>query len=268
MNHLFKELAPISSPAWGQIEEEARRTLHHFLAGRRLVELTGPHGYGHSAVALGAVDLRAQEGKTAISVRKVQPVLELRTSFRIPRSSLEAIERGASDPELGPVVEAARQAAVAEDHVVFNGLAAAGIGGIGTASPFDPLPLPEDYGKYPALVARAVAQLRDAGVGGPFGLALGPRGYTGVIETTEHGGYPVLEHLRVILGGPVVWAPAVDGAVVVSQRGGDFEISAGLDFSIGYSGHDSDGVDLYLEETLAVVVKTSEAAISLAHQSS
>ncbi len=59
---------------------------------------------------------------------------------------------------------------------------------------------------------------------GPYAIALGPRCYTGVVETTERGGYPVFEHLRMILGGPVVWAPAVDGAVVLSQRGGDFEL--------------------------------------------
>ena len=33
------------------------------------------------------------------------------------------------------------------------------------------------------------------GIDGPYGLALGPDGYTGVIETTEHGGYPVFDHL-------------------------------------------------------------------------
>jgi len=55
-----------------------------------------------------------------------------------------------------------------------------------------------------------------------------------VIETTEHGGYPVFEHLRQILGGSVVWAPAVDGAIVLSGRGGDYEMTVGEDFSVGY----------------------------------
>ena len=71
-----------------------------------------------------------------------------------------------------------------------------------------------------------------------------------MIETTEHGGYPVLEHLRLIVGGPVVWAPAVDGAVVLSQRGDDFELVVGQDLSIGYTDHDADSVGLYLEESI------------------
>ena len=87
-----------------------------------------------------------------------------------------------------------------------------------------------------------------------------------MIETTEHGGYPVFEHLKMILGGPVVWAPAVDGAVVLSQRGGDFELVIGQDFSIGYRGAtDTDRRQLYLEESLAVRINSPEAAVRLAY---
>ena len=53
------------------------------------------------------------------------------------------------------------------------------------------------------------------------------------METAEHGGWPLLDHLRKILDGPIVWAPGVDGAVVLSQRGGDFVFDCGEDLSIG-----------------------------------
>ena len=125
----------------------------------------------------------------------------------------------------------------------------------------------DDYRQYPGVVARAVALLRGAGVGGPYAIGLGPRCYTGVIETTEHGGYPVLEHIRLILGGPVVWAPAVDGAVVVSQRGDDFRLVGGEDFAIGYAGHDGDAVRLYLEESFTFEVIEPRAAVSLVYPS-
>src|SRR5262249_9712336 len=147
----------------------------------------------------------------------------------------------------------------------FNGFADAGVVGIVEASPHEAVELSDDYSTYPTSVAKAVALLRAAGVDGPFGIALGPRCYTGVIETTEHGGYPLLEHLRMILGGPVVWAPAVDGAVVLSMRGGDFELSLGQDLAIGYATHDAATVGLYLEESLAFRVITPEAAVHLAY---
>ena len=89
--------------------------------------------------------------------------------------------------------------------------------------------------------------------------------YRGVIERTEQGGYPLLEHLRLILEGPVVWAPAVDGAVVLSQRGGDFELTVGQDFSIGYLSHDAVSVQLYLEESFTFQVIEPRAAVHLAY---
>jgi uncharacterized linocin/CFP29 family protein len=102
-------------------------------------------------------------------------------------------------------------------------------------------------------------------VAGPYAIALGARCFTGVTETTEHGGYPVFEHLRRILDGPVVWAPGVDGAVVLSQRGGDFELTVGEDFSVGYRSSTAASVDLYVEESLTFRVNTPEASVHLAY---
>ena len=44
MNNLHRELAPISDAAWAQIEEETKRTLKRYLAGRRVVDVQGPAG--------------------------------------------------------------------------------------------------------------------------------------------------------------------------------------------------------------------------------
>ena len=114
---------------------------------------------------------------------------------------------------------AARRIAVAENIAVFHGWPEAGIVGIAGATAHEPITLGTAYASYPGHVAKAVETLLEAGVSGPYGLALGPQEYTGVVETTEHGGLVVLDHLRQILGGPIVWAPGVDGAVVVSMRG-------------------------------------------------
>ena len=134
------------------------------------------------------------------------------------------------------------------------------------ASPHEPVAIGDDYSRYPEHVARAVAVLRAADVAGPYAIALGARCFTGVTETTEHGGYPVFEHLQQILGGPVIWAPAVDGALVLSQRGGDFELTVGQDFSIGYLSSDAVSVDLYIEESVSFRVNTPGAAVHLAYQ--
>lgn len=265
MNHLFHDLAPISDAAWSEINEEATRTLKHFLAARKLVDLDGPLGYDASAVSLGRLEALADQpgDGVAASRRSILPLVELARPFVLQRSELESIDRGACDADLDPVVDAAKALALTEDRIVFEGYESAGIKGIGTASPHTPIALSEDFNRYPNHVAAAVAVLQEAGIDGPFALALGPRCYAGVIETTEKGGYPVLQHLGLILGGPVIWAPAVDGAIVLSQRGDDFELTIGQDTSIAYRSHDADTVTLELRESLAFLACTPEAAIAL-----
>jgi uncharacterized linocin/CFP29 family protein len=263
-DHLRRSLAPVSDSAWEQIDAEASRTLRSFIAGRAIVDFAGPKGWSHSAENLGRTSAPARgDGGVITAVREVQPMAEIRKSFELSLTELDRADRGAEDLELSPVVDAAREAALAEDRSVFDGLASAGIRGIAGASAHEPLRIGDDYDRYPAVVASAVANLRRAGIGGPYAIALGPRCYTGVIETTEYGGYPVLEHMKLILGGAVLWAPAVDGAVVVSTRGGDFEFVSGQDFSIGFNRQAEDTVELYLEESFTFKVIEPRAGIAL-----
>lgn len=265
MNHLFRELAPITDAAWREIDTEAKRSLENFLAARRLVDFTGPAGWEEAAVTLGTVDRLGEAIVPGVSAakRKVQTYVELRASFTLQRAELDAIERGHVSPNLDPVVEAARNIATAEDKAIFHGYPAGDIVGIAEASPHAPVSLGDDFASYPTWAAAAVATLRDAGVEGPYGIALGPRCYAGILETTQDGGYPVLERLRLILGGPVVYAPAVDGAVVLSMRGDDFELYSGEDFSIGFESADRETVDLFIEESLTFHVHAAEAAVAL-----
>jgi uncharacterized linocin/CFP29 family protein len=51
--------------------------------------------------------------------------------------------------------------------------------------------------------------------------------------------------------------------VVVARRGGDFELTVGQDWSIGYKGHDKENVDLYLTESFTFRVLEPAAACEL-----
>ncbi|HZQ28566.1 MAG TPA: family 1 encapsulin nanocompartment shell protein [Acidimicrobiales bacterium] len=267
-DHLRRQLAPVGEPAWSAIETEAGRTLRHFLSARPVVDVEGPAGWDHSAQNLGRVDVLPGASVEGVEARRrrVLPLVELRTPFTVSRDEIDAIERGAA-PDLQAVTAAARQAAMAEDRAVFDGMTAAGIRGVAECSPHAPLPISDDYDHYAGTVARAVALLRREGVGGPYAIVLGPRCYTGVVETTEHGGYPLLEHIRLILGGPVIWGPSVDGALVVSLRGGDYVLTLGQDFAVGYNAHTATEVELYLEETFAFEVQDPTAAVALRYLS-
>jgi uncharacterized linocin/CFP29 family protein len=265
MNHLLRDLAPVSDAGWELLDDEARERLSPSLAARRLVDFSGPHGWRRSATNLGrieAVDSPDGGGVTAAQ-RRVMPLVELRAEFTVSRAELADNDRGAVDADLEALDEAAQRIAIAENVAVFHGWAKAGIAGLAEASPVKSKPLGGSAEDYPRSVAGAVEALREVGVEGPYGLALGPDEHTRVIETAEHGGYPLFDHLAKILEGPIVWAPGVKGAVVLSLRGGDFLFESGQDLAIGYSHHDAEAVHLYLEESFSFVVATPEAAAPL-----
>jgi uncharacterized linocin/CFP29 family protein len=265
VSHLLREHAPISEAGWSVIDDEARERLTPGLAARRLIDFAGPHGWEHSATNVGRIRALADtpfDGVVAAQ-RRVLELVELRAAFRVSRTELRDADRGARDVDLDALDEAAHRIATAENIAVFHGWEGAGIVGVAQASPHDAITLGEDCSRYPRHVAVAIEALLGAGIEGPYGLALGPEAHTRVLETSEHGGYPLLDHLRKILGGPLVWAPGVRGAVVVSLRGGDFLFDSGEDLSVGYESHDADAVQLYLEESFSFRVATPEAAVEL-----
>jgi len=264
MNNLYRELAPISDAAWGDIEEEARRTFEQHVAARRVVDLKGPDGSTLASVNTGhltGVDAPA-DGVIA-HLRQAQPLVRLRVPFTVGRADVDDVERGAQDADWQPVKDAAKKIAFAEDRAVFEGYQAAGIAGIRQSTSNPVLTLPAEVRDYPDAVSQAVSALRLAGVGGPFSLLLSADAYTMVSETSDHG-YPVREHIARVIDGDIIWAPAIDGAFLPTGRGGDYELRLGQDLSIGYLSHDADTVQLYFQESLTFAVYTTEAIVSLA----
>jgi uncharacterized linocin/CFP29 family protein len=264
MNHLLRAHAPVSDSAWDLLDQEARDRLAPALAARKLVDFSGPHGWEYSATNLGrTTPLESSPGEGVSAHRRsVLPLVELRADFELARSELRDADRGADDADLAALDAAAQRIARAENVAVFHGLAGASVG-IAEASPHDQMELGEAADAYPRKVAGAVERLLCSGIAGPYGLALGREQYRRVVETAEHGGYPLLDHLRKILEGPIVWAPGVNGAIVLSVRGDDFKLACGQDLAIGYESHDDQLVRMYIEESFSFHVATPEAAVAL-----
>jgi uncharacterized linocin/CFP29 family protein len=222
MNNLHRELAPVSAAAWAGIEEEAKRTFALHAAARKTVDVTGP------------------DGNTLAGV--------------------DSVDRGSQDPDWQPVKDAAKKIAFAEDRAVFDGYPQAKITGVGPASSNPGLSLPAEVKDYPDVISKALSELRLAGVAGPYSLLLSADAYTAVSETSDHG-YPIREHLARLLDGDIIWAPAIDGALLLSGRGGDYELRLGQDLSIGYLSHDAERVELYFVETFTFLAYTTEASV-------
>ena len=263
MNNLYRELAPITEAAWAEIETEATRTFKRHIAGRRVVDVSDPGGPVTAAVSTGHLRRRrAARRRRDRPLRESKPLVRLRVPFTVARTDVDDVERGSQDSDWDPVKEAAKKLAFAEDRAIFEGYEAA----VDRRHPQDELQPRARAARRPAGDPRrhpqALSELRLAGVDGPYSVLLSADVYTKVSETTDHG-YPIREHLNRLVDGEIIWAPAIDGAFVLSTRGGDFDLQLGTDVSIGYLSHDADTVELYLQETLTFLAYTAEASVAL-----
>jgi len=262
-NNLYRDLAPVTDLAWAEIELEATRTFKRHIAGRRVVDVSEPGGPLTAAVSTGRlVDVQAPTDGVEAHLRASNPLVRLRVPFTLSRAEIDDVERGSSDSDWDPVKEAAKKLAFVEDRAIFEGYAAASIEGIRSASSNKPLKLPQNPREIPEIITQALSELRLAGVDGPYSVLLAADIYTKVSETTEHG-YPILEHINRLVTGDIIWAPAIDGAFVLTTRGGDFDLQLGTDVAIGYTSHDAENVQLYLQETMTFLCYTAEASVCL-----
>src|SRR5262245_12745340 len=132
MDLLKRELAPIVDEAWGEIDLEAKRVLKLNLAGRKLVDFDGPHGWEYAGVNTGQLKLLKTPPEPGVfaGLRIVQPLFEVRVPFELSIMDLDTVPRGAKNIDLDPVVAAAEKLSRAEDDAIFNGLTAGGMTGI------------------------------------------------------------------------------------------------------------------------------------------
>jgi len=117
---------------------------------------------------------------------------------------------------------------------------------------------------WPRALTAAKEVLRLAGVNGPYALAAGLEAYAELAATGDDG-YPLRKRIEEnVLDSEIIWAPAVKGgAVLMSTRGGDYELTVGQDLSIGYAANDRKTVELYLTESFTFRVLEDKAAILL-----
>jgi uncharacterized linocin/CFP29 family protein len=265
MNHLMRHLAPITPETWETLDGEARARLQPVLGARTLVDFAGPLGWEYSAINIGRVTepVDGPVAGTTVRRRVVLPLAEVRAAFSLAREELDVTARGATDTDLTALDEAAVRLAELENGAIVNGSEALGIRGIVPSSPHPPIGRGDGPAQLPRHVASAIEVLSRAGVGGPYGLAVDSAIWVDALGGNDAGGQPLRTHVESALGGPIVWTPGIEGAVVVSLRGGDFSLGVGEDISLGYLSHTADEVELYLEESFSFGVATPEAAIAI-----
>jgi len=264
MDILRKALAPVTDEAWQEIEDQARSTLKGNLSARSVVEFSGPHGWELGAVNLGRVRIPAGQPKTGVQwgLREVLPLMEIRMPFSLELMELDSVSRGAKDPDLEAVANAAEKAAGFEEKAVYYGFKPAGIEGIAPSSPHKALRLGKSATSYQATIENAVVTIEKEGIGGPYDLILGSAPFE-ILMAGDQRGFPLKRRIEEVTGGAIRWSPAFKGGLVISRRGGDYEFALGQDFSIGYSRHGGTEVDLYITESFTFRVIEPRAAVEL-----
>ncbi len=261
---LKRSLAPLTDEAWQEIDATAATILKAQLTARTLVDFSGPHGWKFAAVNLGRIDIPNGGGDENVpwGVRTVLPLVEVRLPVVLPQLELDNASRGCADVDLAPLEEAARRVAHFEDAAVYTGFEPGGIRGIVQQAAHKPVKLPDNPELYPKAVAQGLKELRLAGVPGPYSLVLGIDAYAGLIQAGK-GGFPPVRIICDMLGGDILATQVLQGGVLLSTAGGDFELAVGQDLAIGYASHDRNEVELFLTESFTFRVLRPEAAVEL-----
>ncbi|HPL92564.1 MAG TPA: family 1 encapsulin nanocompartment shell protein [Treponemataceae bacterium] len=262
MNMLRTGFAPISPAAWGEINALVTETLTANLAARKFCDVSGPHGINFAAVPEGRIEVPANQKKDEVrfGVHRVLPLVESRVSFSVNIWELDNIDRGAKDADLDSVVEAAQKIAAFEDGAVFNGFKPAGIVGLNDAVKAEkPVTLTLDRDTLVDGISEGLLRLRKEGIGGGANLVVNPVLWKFLAHVVPGGSLASI--VRKQIGGKIIYSEAVNGALLVADRQGDLELSIGQDFAIGYEGHDSQKVDLFITESFTFRVIAPEAVV-------
>ncbi len=254
MDLLKKQLAPITDEAWEEINDQAKEVFTSDLSVRKFADVDGPHGLDMGAIPVGRVAIpKNQESKDLLyGIQQVQPLIEIRSAFKLELWELDNIERGAADIDLEPLEKAARKLAAFEENTIYDGLKNANIKGLKNSSEHQPLKFPDAPSGIMNTITSAVTKLKTASIEGPYSLVLDADKWE--IIASNVNGYPLRFRLEKLLGGSIILAPNLKGAILVSERGGDLKLTLGQDISIGYEAHDRNEVQLYFTEAFTFQV--------------
>jgi uncharacterized linocin/CFP29 family protein len=246
MDILKKSLAPVTDKAWEEIIKRTRQILNTRLTARKFVDIDGPNGMELGGVSTGRLIIPDNHSENGINfgIREMLPMVEIRRPFELELWELDNIERGAKNIDLSSLDEAASEIAQFEENAIYEGFAPGGIKGLRDSAGTGPVKLPVNTNDFLKEIGHHIIQLQKNAVEGPYTLIITEPEWLNLIKLSE--GYPVQLHLKEILGGQVIIKQSNRYSFLVSERGGDFELVLGQDVSIGYNGHDTKTVKLYL----------------------
>ena len=214
-----REDAPIEAATWKLLDDAMVRAAKSQIAGRRVLPIEGPYGFGLKLIPMG--DYAVEDGiigSTAI------PLTMIRTEFSLAKRDLAAYERDHLILDTTPAECAAMDAAAKEDRIIFSGIS--GIPGLLNAEGAGSMTLTkwDKIGTAADQIIDAVTKLDGAGFHGPYSLALAPAQFNLLLRRYPQGDGTELDHIKSIVTEGVVKAPALKKGGVLLASGSQYRI--------------------------------------------
>ncbi|MGS0971710.1 MAG: family 1 encapsulin nanocompartment shell protein [Candidatus Izemoplasmataceae bacterium] len=242
MDLFKKNLAPIATDAWEEIEERADEVIKATLSARKVLFVNGPLGLQKHAVSTGKLDIINTKKDVTAGLYQVKPLLETRIKFALSRWELDNVLRGATDVELSPLEDAVKEIALYEEETIYNGNKEANIQGLTqlAATSFE---VNNDASAILEAIASGVLTLQDAFAKGGYNLVVGDDFYKALAK--PHGAKLLLNIVEDLIGGSVVRSKVLKGALLLPYNHPDLELTIGQDYEIGYDMHDKQEVHFF-----------------------
>lgn len=247
MDMLKKELAPLSTKVWQEIENRAGQILRTRLAGRKAIRVVGPMGWNYTSVTEGRLDLVGDSGDVKTGVYRSTPLTEARVRFSLNRWEMDNLNRGARDIDLTSLESAVEKIADFEENAIYNGFKAGGIVGLKESAAHKPIAFGKDSSSIMQAITNAVLLLQQESVDSPYALIVGPKAYLAMSKEVQ--GIPLVERIERLIKGKVIQSLTLEGAYLVPYDNENLELVVGQDFAIGYETHDNKEVTLFITES-------------------
>ncbi len=253
---LHRDDAPFSDAVWGRIDNVVTEAAKSVLSARRIIHVEGPYGLGIKSVPGPDVVLEEQDaGAAGLSSGGVIPLGLIGKTFSLSARDIAAFEQTGMPFSPAPAARAAIACAAREDDLLFSGSKALGAAGLLNAKGVQSLELGQwnEVGSAADDLIKAVTLLDDAGLHGPYALALAPARYNLLFRRYQQGNMVEIEHLRELVTDGIVKAPALSGGGVLLASGRQFAtIVLGQDLMTGFVGPADGAYELHISESLAL----------------
>jgi uncharacterized linocin/CFP29 family protein len=261
MNIFKKSLAPLTDKAWSEITDRTKQILNAYLTARKFVDINGPNGMEMGGISTGRLVVPENQSLEGVNygIREFMPLVEVRKPFELDLWELDNIERGAKDIDLSPLENAAREVAVFEENAIYEGFQPAKIIGLEKAAEGSLFALPTDANAFLKEIGNQIINLTRKTVQGPYTLVINEMEWLELIKLSE--GYPIQKQLKTVLGGKVLINHFNKNSFLLTERGGDYELVIGQDYTLGYDSHTTSKVKLFLTGSFTFRVLSPEAIV-------